>query len=56
MEEKFFKAGKTIGGFIKTLLLPAILSVVATICSKILLTRMSDVIKEYVEVIKVKKN
>lgn len=52
MENGFFKAGKTVGGFIKTLLLPAILSVVMTICTKILSTRMSDIVKDYIEVIK----
>ena len=56
MESRFFKAGKTVGGFIKALLIPAILSVIASICSKILMTRMSDVIREYVEIIKAKKN
>ena len=52
MENGFFKAGKTVGRFIKALLLPAILSVIASICSKILMTRMSEVIKDYIEVIK----
>lgn len=58
MKESFFKAGKTLGGFLKALVIPAILSVVATICSKILMTRLSDIIRDYIEVAKstVKKN